>query len=192
MSEPYQADHEGEGLGELLSQLQAKPKITALVAALLGPVQALEDNLSLLRLERLLSTALGAQLDQYGLLVGEARGSLLDATYRLFIQARILANLSEGNADRMIEVFRLIAGPQTAGTAVEYRQVGTGPEFSLTIHRAAALAADIEERVVAEMDDICPAGVGCKLVVASSGGFGAFRFDSGPGFDKGRLASIIP
>jgi len=191
MADPHQTDHEGEALGELLSQFQDQPNISGLVVGLMGEVQHLEDSCWDLRVDRLLAAAVGAQLDRFGDLVGEVRGSLTDADYRKFIAARILANLSGGNPDRLIQILRIIAAPFTAGTVVEYRQVGYGPEFSLTFTRDAHLTADIAARVAAEMDDVYPAGVGSKLVEGLGTGDGVFRFDSGPGWDKGKLAGLL-
>ena len=189
MADPYQSSHLTEAVDELLSQFRQRANILGYVTGLMVPMQALEDNALLLRTERLLSTAVGAQLDRYGDLVGEPRGSLADADYRRFVQARILANLNGGNGDRMIEVFRLIAGPKTTGTAVAYAQVGVGPAYSLTILRDAPLATDVASRVADTMDAIRPAGVGHRLVEAD--GALAFQFDVGPGFDLGELSALI-
>jgi hypothetical protein len=189
MADPYQPDHAGEAEGELLVQFRSKPSIVGFIRGLVAPIQTLEDDAWDLRADRLLTTAAGVQLDVLGRLVGEVRGGLSDADYRKFIGARILINTSGGNPDRQIEVFRIIAGPKTAGTAVWYQLMGNGLCFRLTIIRDAPLTAALAARVNASMAEICPSGVGSTLVEGSPT---AFRFDlGGPGFDLGTLAHIL-
>lgn len=58
--------------------------------------------------ERSIETAVGAQLDGLGAIVGEARGGRDDSSYRIRIRARILLNLSSGRADQILRILRLV------------------------------------------------------------------------------------
>ena len=188
MADPYQADHVGEGLDELLSQFRFKPNVIGYLTGLLEPVQDLEDDAWDLRADRLLSTAIGAQLDVLGRLVGEGRGTFGDADYRKFIGARILVNLSSGTPDELLAILTIIAAPLSAGTVVEYSQVGYGPAYRMTVIRDAAMAADVAARVLSMMAAVNPAGVGATIVLITGT---TFRFDTGPGFDQGRFGSLL-
>ncbi len=190
MADPHQTDHVGEALEELLGQFGDKASIVGFVSGLAAVVQDQEDDAWDLRADRLLSTAIGAQLDVYGRLVGEERGSLTDAEYRRFIEARLLANMSEGSPDELIDVFRIIAGPAsvTAADPLVYCRLGIAG-FTLTILRDTPLSAGERARVWAFMDDICPAGVGCTLIEGTAT---PFRYDIGPGYDLGEYARVIP
>lgn len=179
----YIPDHRERAVNALLSQYQHAPRIVALVRALAGAVQAIEDSAFDLLVSSTLTAASGDLLDQWGRIVGERRGGLDDADYRRFIEARILANRSGGTTDRLIRVFSIVAGPG------EVRHFDLFPAgFALTIKRDAPLDDAIRRRVRALMESIKPAGVGLSLIEASPA---AFQLDSGPGFGRGELSRII-
>lgn len=102
-------DHVERGLEGLPTVLQ-KPRMRALLAVVLREVQALEDVLLALRVERWLESASGAQLDQYGRVVGEPRWGLTDGEYRGFLAARLLINRSNGEPERLSRVLGLMMG----------------------------------------------------------------------------------
>jgi len=188
MADPYQSDHAGEGVGELLSQFR-RPNAEGYVRGICGPVQGLEDSTLDLRADRLIAASVGAQLDAWGRVVGEQRSGLSDDDYRRFIIARTIANRSDGEPDSLLRVFALIAGPATAGEPVRYDMTGFGPAaYSLVIVRNAPMTSALAARVVAEMQSINPAGVGQSLIEASPT---AFVFNTGPGFDVGSLATLL-
>jgi hypothetical protein len=189
MTHPYQPDHETIMLDELLAWFRTKPKLRALVEGIADQVQELEESFRELREERLLSAATGAQLDQYGRVVGEQRGALSDADFAKFIEARILTNTSEGDVDRLLAILRIIAGPLTAGTDVEYTPLYAAA-FQMSVIRDVPLTATMAARIVAQMLDVTPAGVGVEIIEGP--GADTFRFDVGPGFDVGKLAWILP
>jgi hypothetical protein len=187
MTHPYRDDHATALAEDLLSWLRGQPKMLALTSAVGSQVQELEDSLLDLRQDRLIAGAIGEQLEQFGVLVGEPRGSLADEDYRRFIQARILSNLCEGTPDELMTILRIIAGPVATGTDVVYRRRSVA-SFSLEYERGAALPADAAVRVGLQMVSVSPAGVELDVV---EGVTPAFRFDAGPGFDLGKLGKLI-
>lgn len=190
-SHPYQADHLGELLDELLSWFRGRGRFGALATALASQIQELEESLLDLRAERTLDVAAGAQLDQYGLLVGEPRGGLTDAEYRQFIDARLLANTSGGNVDRILDVVRLVT--QTLVVDVLYRLLGSGPAYTLEIVRTGHMTGERLARALALLDAISPAGTAYRFVegIEPALSDGPFRFDSGAGFDRGMLGTLL-
>jgi hypothetical protein len=100
-------EHENEGVARLLEQFKNKPRIESIVRALMGQVQDLEDALMTALLERFLAdTTIGVQLDGIGQIVGQARSGLSDDDYRVYLRARILINLSDGQPEELITILQ--------------------------------------------------------------------------------------
>lgn len=95
-------DHEAQGVALLISQFRDKPFIEILVKALMTQVQEIEDALFDLLVKRTIDTAVGAQLDVIGKIVGQKRGTFAEETYRTFIRGRVLVNRSSGTTDQMV------------------------------------------------------------------------------------------
>jgi hypothetical protein len=111
-----------EAVSDLLSQYQGKPHIEALIRSLVGTSSAqqpdsdvakngqphalaeLEEDFGDLHAYHVIDEASGAQLDQWGRLVGQARGSLGDVEFRGMIKARIRANFAEGTPFGLLSV----------------------------------------------------------------------------------------
>lgn len=182
----YEPEHPDVAWQRLLFQFRDKPRISSLVEALGAGAQLLEDVTWELIADRELGAASGASLDQWGTLVGEARGSLDDDEYRQFIKARILANKSRGTINDLIRVFRLVTAPSTVRHEDVLPMAATFWAFRsepMTDARAA--------RVRRIMDDARPMGRALQLIEVPEGYFG---FESDPdalGYDVGRFARII-
>lgn len=145
-------DHEERALARLLQQFRGKPRFEGLIAAHASRMQSVEDMLWELLVCDDIDTATGAQLDDLGDLVGQLRGQLPDAHYRVFIRARVLVNLSSGTPDELIAIVEMIMGamgnnafllredyPATVVVVVDERWTGTGvfPTAVAAILRAA-------------------------------------------------------
>jgi len=190
---PYQASHLAELLDELIAYFRARPVFGCLADALGGQLQELEESVRELREERTLDVAIGAQLDQWGVLVGEPRGALGDDDYRRFIAARILANTAQGVPDRLITILGILAeNAILPGNWGLFYTPKYPAGYTLAVLRDfPALSADVRSRIAGIFDAITPAGVQQVLIDASFTADGPFRFDIGPGFDVGEFASLI-
>jgi hypothetical protein len=104
----HKLDHVAQAIGYLLAQFQGKPRIEALLSAYIDEVQALEDALWTLLVDRTLDVAVGPQLTGIGAIVGQSQGSLSTANFRAFIRARILINLSDGTPEELITIARTV------------------------------------------------------------------------------------
>ena len=107
-------DHCADGLELLLSQFQNKPRLAGVLCAFLESVQEVEDAAWQLLTERDLDSAVGAQLDQLGRLVGEERQGRTDGQYRPFVRARILINRSNGRGEELLTILRVVLGDAVA------------------------------------------------------------------------------
>ena len=93
--------HVSEGLALLPAQFRGKPRIRALMRALLRQVQQTEDALwSLYGLA--IDNSSDAALDQVGRVLRMGRGGLLDVEYRRVLRAVVIALRSSGTADEVL------------------------------------------------------------------------------------------
>lgn len=106
MSDPtLNTDHVTEGLGRLLTQFKGRPNIEGVLQSYLEQVQELEVVFFALMVERYVLTAIGAQLDGIGDIVGEARGGKDDTNYRAAILGRIARNADHSRIEDLLEMF---------------------------------------------------------------------------------------
>ena len=157
----HKTDYEQEGLSRLPAQFQGKPRIEAILGAVLGEIQALEDAHWQLFVERRLDIATGEALDQIGRLVGEPRVGLPDADYRLRIRLRIHRNVSRGEPERLIRVVHEL----TQSSAVQLEEPSPG------VVRITFDGQAIPPELHGAMEDVAAVGVRLHLVNAPVGGF---------------------
>lgn len=109
MSE-YISTHLIDAEARLLEQYRGQPNIKALLNALTTPIQSLEDTFDQIRNNRGITGAVGVQLDRLGSIVGIARGNFSDDLYRTRIRIRVIQNLSQGEPNRLIQVYESLLG----------------------------------------------------------------------------------
>lgn len=181
---PYIFDHVDRAVSSIVSYLR-QPRFTALVEALGEEVQCLEDALWAAIAERRLSVAVGANLDQWGDLVGELRRGLTDGEFRAFIEARIRTNVSEGTLDELTAILAIIG---RAVQPVQYSPIypaGLFLEYVTEQPASAAAAA----RIVAQMEEAAPSGVAVYRVVEGVPGYFGFAGNNNAlGFGEGQWA----
>lgn len=128
----------------------------------------------------------GVQLDAIGLIVGQARNGLDDATYRLYLKARIVANRSTGSPEEIYAVFRALLG--LIGFVITTDVLGIKAfkvRIKSAITRAQALAA------LDFLRDSKEAAARAILHWQETDDTNLFRFDIGPGFDVGLFAGVL-
>jgi hypothetical protein len=97
-----------EALATLIAQFKGKQHVENLIASYAEQVQDLEDVYFEVLLETALDTAVGAQLDGIGSIVGEPRDGLDDDDYRVHIRGRIKINVSSGTFQDVVDAVRLM------------------------------------------------------------------------------------
>lgn len=101
--------HCDEGRALLVSQYQDKPRLAALLCAVLDAVQVVDDAAFDVYSELWdLEAAEGVQLEVLGRIVGEERRGKTDDRYRDALRVRILVSRSSGRMDELIEIVRRI------------------------------------------------------------------------------------
>lgn len=98
-------------LSRLVGQFDDKPRVKALVESMVAPLEALSADFKQLKDLRWVDTAIGAQLDGCGYIVGVARMGREDEEYRTAIKARILSNTSKARPQDLIEGVRFLTKP---------------------------------------------------------------------------------
>lgn len=172
-------NHVQDALDRLLHQFKNSEDLKNFFTALLSPLQTVETDLWALYTQRWAADAVGAQLDNLGAIVGQPRQGRTDAVYRLWIQARILANRSTGKADDTLTLLALVTD---------------GAEYSLTEKYVAAyevLVTELEvdaESVFDLLMQVKPAGVKLTMAYSDQPVTSLFTYDIGPGYDVGLYA----
>lgn len=158
-----------------------------LTAICTAGVQPVEDCLRQLLDQRSLDTAIGAQLDIIGKLVGQPRNGLDDDTYRRYCRATVAAHRSHGAVENILNVASLVVFDDAATYTLVQQQVATVELRIEGIAVTDALAAIVFTFVRTA------AAVGVRIMVTYGLSPPAewFRFDSGPGFNQGKLVGRI-
>jgi hypothetical protein len=174
-----QTDHAGDALSLLLSQYESAAVMRGLVSAFMAPIQDIEDQVEKLLTERGVDTAIGAQLDVLGAIVGEPRKSRTDELYRPWVKARVLVNRSGGEIDTALRITRMIVG-RVREYVIEYvplypaafRIAVTGGGFT---DEGVTLAHDLQAILL----EAAPVGVGVELTYSLWEDALTFTFASG-------------
>lgn len=144
-----------DALARLIQKFRDKPKIEALVTAAVSPAQDLETALWDLLTLRQVDTAIGAQLDVLGRLVGQPRNTDDDEVYRRYVRARISANKSKGLTVDLLRIARLIVDDPAA--AIELDNVGIAAYVLRVL--GVAIDNDVATALIRFLKDATAAGV---------------------------------
>ena len=175
-------------LSTILSELEGAPNnVVKLLTALLTPINDLEQVMLALLTERSIDTAVGAQLDVIGRIVGQPRQGLDDDTYRRYCRARVVTNRSSGVVEDLIKVADLVVFNATATYIVK----NEGPATVRLRVDGIAITDDLAT-ILYKFERAAASG-GVRIVVqwGSSAPAGWFKFDSGPGLDVGHLTNAL-
>jgi len=102
--------HSEDAKKRLLEQYKNKPKIIGFIKSITGErAQQLEDSIYKLYSRLDFDGSEGIQLDKIGTIVKQGRNGMTDAQYRLFLKAKACVNVSEGDPERLISVWSILA-----------------------------------------------------------------------------------
>lgn len=179
----YIPDHEARAKDTTLGQFKASPKLQALLAALVKEVQRLEDLKFDMITDRLIDAAAGVNLDIIGRIVGLDRLDVSDDDeYRELLKIKIRANNSDCGAEDIIFI-----ASELTGESVKYTQEGRA-HYHLEYISETPLDAGWLARINDLLEFVTCSGVSYEMIEGNDPD--AFRFDSGPGFDQGKLGHV--
>lgn len=125
----YNPNHISQGLARLITQFKEKPRLSALIAAILNEDQQIEDALWSLLTRALDNPNLsGVSMDAIGKLVGQPRQGQSDGAYLPYIQARIKTNLSDGTVETLLAITVFLVG---AGIPILFREYTKAVEIEV-------------------------------------------------------------
>lgn len=177
MPEPIQIlTHEDDALKRLLQQYKNRDNLAAVVGAFTEQIQDLENAIYGLFGKLDIENIGGYQLDRLGAIVGQDRLGQTDAGYRLFIYAKIATNNSQGTAEEIMSIFKLI----TQSTFVQYFDLYPA---AIQIMGDGSIDAALESFLKQTIENACVAGVSVDLI-----GF----FDDADPFYFGEVDEIGP
>jgi len=167
------SDHAQAAKDRLLFQYQGKINIEALLDSLGGQqIQDLENVLFDLNTRLDVENSEGVQLDGMGSIVGQPRNGQDDTTYRLFIKAKAGQNVSEGDINRVLSVWKIITG----GTVV---QVIPSYPAAIELFSDVPVIDSLASAAFALMQDVVAAGVRVTSSIISPEN--AFGFENSVG-----------
>lgn len=175
---PAITTHNQDAKNRLLEQYKKEPGIEGLIESYFGnQIQDLEDVLQLFFDRLNISISEGVQLNGIGRIINQDRLGLTDELYRLFIRGRIGANVSEGDIERLIEVWQTI----TQANLVKLEEI-----FPAEVNLATdvALPDNLIDIAFALIQNVSGAGIGVGITTFLPED--AFAFDGAdPAITKG-------
>lgn len=168
-----------------LPEFDSLNNIGRLVSAVCRPVQSLWDTMQQVLLQRALNTAIGAQLDVIGKIVGRPRDGLDDDTYRRYCRATIAAHRSKGTVDELISIAELVVfDPDLLTVVLPYSPAAVIVQLTdIGVTDALANVVYLFLRQAA--------AAGVALVLQYGNTNPVFRLDQSPSLDQGHLAGEI-
>lgn len=163
--------HDAQALARLAQQFAESTNLRLLVSVSATSVQTAEDVLWALYSERLLTSAVGEQLDNLGAIVGQAREAATDDQYRARLAGRILANRSDNGIDTLLAIVRAVLGSTVQATLTSY------PPAAFELDVAGPVTADDAEVLAGLIADARAAGVGARLITNEDPDDEAFTFE---------------
>ena len=160
MSYPEQINHVEVALSRLPSVWKDKPIMQGFITAFASNIQVIEELLFDMLNNRSVFTAIGAQLDVVGLLVGVARLGRDDLDYRNAVFKQIAINNADGSTENILETVRLLT--QVDGV---YMWEHPAASFFLLIN------GGYFDGLASTLDAISSAGVGAVLLFDEADSF---------------------
>lgn len=167
-------DYGAKFLPKLAGQFENSPKLKAMVSAILSFFDDLETEADLLKTERWIDTAVGAQLDGCGYIVGESRNGMSDDDYRDAIRYRIFVNVSGATPTTFIQAIKFLTDP-------------TDSQYLEAYPATAMLFTDgyfVSSLIQSQIQEVAPAGISDVPVLVS---FGKKPFRCGKAAGLGNL-----
>ena len=142
-----------QGKDRLVTQWADKPVVQGLLKSYLENIQIVEDIYEQLLDERSVFTAIGAQLDVIGTIVGEVREGKSDPEYRQAILNRIAINSANGTPENIIQILLTITSSSVAHVF---------EHFPANVH--AFVSGSPSNAAVIALQEITPAGTSTRLM----------------------------
>ena len=169
--------HVAQGLKRLLAQFQGQRNFEGQLRSFLLQVQEVEAMLFALMAERYVGTAVGAQLDGIGRVVGEPRSGKTDTDYRAALRGRAIRNRAHSRIEDIHTLFGLLL-PGFSFTLTG-NPGGSAARFTYEVDQALTPADPSPVVLDAQLQEAKGAGVSVELLYGNSPQSEAFTYASG-------------
>lgn len=183
--------HVEDAKARVLSQYSDDDVLLDIIEVLSDRTQTIENKLDTFKLRLSLEDAVGVQLDNVGKLVGlKRRSGQDDATYKTWIEFRIIELMSEGTMNELIFVFKFMMGASTVLFTPLYPA-----HFLINTPNPNPVVSFSEVRQA--LEGAKAGGVGYDIIIYVTNPFTFFNDPEGAGFsgievdDGGNLAGIF-
>lgn len=174
-------NHVAEAIDRPIEKLKSGTVMQGTLTAFVEQIQDLENSGFELLNERGLLTAVGAQLDGVGAIVGEDREGRSDDEYRLAIRVRILRNLSDSTPEDILTIFNLYRPGS-------YKLEELPPaSLRLTPQEALTPSDPTPQQFAQLLADIRGAGIGDAFIYGGYDVGYVFQFASGDALESSAL-----
>lgn len=158
-------NHIEQAKRRLLEEYKYKPRIAGFIDAIVGALQEIENSADLLYRGRSIFTAIGAQLDGLGKIIGLDREDRSDEDYRDALFAQIQINVSGGEPESIYVAIKKMLNATSAQIIEIYPA-----SYQLFVQTNDS----VTNKLVSLVDSMTPAGVGSIITVGPEGT--PFRF----------------
>ena len=150
-------DYAAIAVPRLTGQFGESPNLQGFVGAVVAPMTDIEVTFDALASERWIASAIGAQLDGAGSIVGESRFGRNDTSYRDAIRFRIFINTSKGSPTDLIRGVKYLTAPTDA------QYIEAFPATAIVFTNGLF----VDYTIQAAIQEITPAGVSTVPVMVS-------------------------
>ena len=173
---------------DLASLLPEGTSLLEFLRAIAARWEALDTLAIRLRDERYIESAAGAQLDQIGAIVGQAREGYSDEIYRSLVRTKLTVYHADGARDAMLE----IADGFYSDSTVDVHFINGGYGSAEFLMMITTDKSDVTREALFKkfIEDATAGGVRAVLVFSADDD-NTFTLDSGPGLDTGTLAQEL-
>lgn len=149
----------------IASQFSGSTKLQAIVRAMCEPFNDVENSAIQLKTNRWIDSAIGAQLDGCGAIVGEKRQGRSDTDYSNAIKFRVFVNTSRGTPSDLIYGLKSLSDPDEVQYIEQY------PATAILFTDGTSVPSDIKTTI----QSLAPAGI-ADIPVLVSYGYKPFSF----------------
>jgi hypothetical protein len=175
--------HEQDALNRLIYQYKGKVNLKNLIKDLsTTQIQEIENAAIELYSRLNIDDSEGVQLNKIGEIVGQPRNGLSDTTYRIFLKAKIAVNVSEGDIEQVISVWKLMTGSSIVSLLEAY-------PAEVDLYYDVPLDDSVKDLAFALIQDVVGAGISVGFIAVFLIGL-SFTLDDAVIGDDGEINTL--
>lgn len=101
--------HVQDAINRLIQQYKCADNLQEVIKSIVEQIQIIEDEVFVMFSRLDINNSSGKILDLIGEIIGQPRNGLEDDFYRVFLSIKIGVNTSNGNPEKVIDIFKLLS-----------------------------------------------------------------------------------